>query len=83
MSRSNSKAPLLDRTHAVEPSPAREALESNLDADTGLALSKKKSWFGSLRDVVQKGALQAKAAVDSIRGEQNKSEQFVLLSRHS
>ena len=31
---------------------------------------KKSSWLHSFRDVVQKGALQAKATVDAWRGEQ-------------
>ena len=73
MSRSNSRAP----SEAIERSVAPDASNSNLDivgADPGLTLGKKKSWFGNLRDVVQKGALQAKATVASIRGEQNKSE---------
>lgn len=63
----------------VGPSPAREALANNLDTDSNLTLCKKKSWFGSLRNVVSKGALSAKAAVDSIRVEQNKSESHANL----
>lgn len=61
-----------------EPSPARDALRSNLSAaDTGTepGLKKKKSWFGSMRDVFHKGALQAKGVVDSMRGEQTKNEE--------
>lgn len=79
MSRRDSKAPLLEEAKAVSPSPARDALKSNLDANTDadstLTLTKKKSWFGSLRDVVQKGALQAKAAVDTWRTDQPKSDE--------
>lgn len=74
MSRGNSRP----QSEAVEPSPAHDSLRRNLDVNepgTGLTLSKKKSLFGNLRDAVQKGALQAKATVDSIRGEQNKSTQ--------
>lgn len=59
----------------IEPSPARDALKGNLRADEAdLGLKKRKSWFGSMRDVFHKGALQAKAAVDSMRGEQGKHE---------
>ena len=82
MSRSNNKAPLLDRTLTVSPSPARDSLKGSLDVastDAGLSLKKKKSWFGSLRDAVQKGALQAKATVDSFRGDQHKAEAYLLL----
>lgn len=39
-------------------------------AEGELTLKKKKSWFGSVKDIFQKSALQAKAAVDSVRGEQ-------------
>ena len=59
----------------AQPSPARDSLKGNLrasEADTGL--KKRKSWFGSMRDVFHKGALQAKAAVDSMRGDQVKHE---------
>ena len=51
-----------------EPSQARDALQSL--AVSGLTLEKKKSWFGSLRDVVHKSALQAKSTVDSFRADQ-------------
>ena len=77
MSTSKGKAPLLDPTQIASPSPARDALPGNLDTATEptLTLGKKKSWFGSLRDVVQKGALGAKAAVDSFRADQHKVEE--------
>lgn len=42
-------------------------------------LKTKKSWFGSLRDVVQKGALQAKAAVDLLRTDRHKAELYKYL----
>lgn len=76
MSKFNGKSPLNDRLEASPSSPARQALKGNLDATGGseLSLKKKKSWFWSLRDAVQKGALQAKAAVDSFRGDQYKDE---------
>lgn len=76
MSQSNGKSPLTDRHEAGSPSPARQALKGNLDAagDSELSLKKKRSWFGSLRDAVHKGALQAKAAVDTFRGDQHKNE---------
>lgn len=48
-------------------SPARNALQGHLNAN--LSLKKKISWFNSLREVVQKGALTAKATIDDIRGE--------------
>ena len=55
----------------AEPSPARDALRGNLKAsEANMGLKKRKSWFGSVRDVFHKGALQAKAAVDSFRSEQ-------------
>lgn len=58
-------------TKPAGSSPALDALKGNLKAaDAGLGLRKRKSWFGSMKDVVHKGALQAKAAVDSMRGEQ-------------
>lgn len=58
-------------TEPAGPSPARDALKGNLKAaEAELPLRKKKSWFGSMKDVFHKGALQAKAAVDSMRGEQ-------------
>lgn len=65
-------------------SPARQALKSNLDADddSPLTLSKKKSWFGSLRNVMSKGALQAKAAVDGFRADEQKTGQYVYLSHN-
>ena len=72
MSRSISKAPLLNRDRTACSSPAREALEANLDGH--LTLSKKNSWFESLCDAVQKGALHAKATVDSFRGDQTKTK---------
>lgn len=57
-------------TEAAEPSPACDALKDNLRADDGgSGLKKRKSWFGSMREVFHKGALQAKAAVDSMRGD--------------
>ena len=81
MSQSNAKALLLDRTQTTSPSPAREALQANLGAETEstLSLKKRKSWMGSIRDVFQKGALQAKAAVDSFRSDQQKAELYVFM----
>ena len=58
-------------------SPARDALMNNLDVSMdheSLTLKKKRSWMAGLRDVVSKGALQAKAAVDSFRGGQQQAE---------
>ena len=79
MSASKSKEPLLDRAETVSLSLAQDALRGNLDAtDSTLTLCEKKSWFGSLRDAAVKGALQAKAAVDSLRGDQQKSESYVM-----
>jgi hypothetical protein len=43
-------------------SPSRTAL------DEPLTLNKKQSWFGSFRSAVHRGALSAKAAVESLRG---------------
>ncbi|KAM0709857.1 hypothetical protein Q7P35_003899 [Cladosporium inversicolor] len=45
-------------------SPSRTAL------DKPLTLNKKQSWFGSFRSVVHRSALSAKAAVESLRGNQ-------------
>ena len=83
MSQSNGKAPLIDRTQTASPSPARDALKANLttDADSTLSLKKRKSWLGSIRDVFQKGALQAKAAVDSFRSDQEKPESYVFMTQ--
>ena len=66
--------PLLDPADVIEQPAARDTLEGSLDVESQVALTKKKSWFGSLRHAVQKGALQAKAAVDSIRGDHIKPE---------
>ena len=74
MSQTEAKSPLVDRNQTASSSPACEALKGNLDAtdDASPSFRKKKSWFGSIRDVFQKGALQAKAAVDSFRTDQHK-----------
>lgn len=72
--RGSSRLPLLDPEGSLDDaslSPARDALQGQLDAALTL---KKKSWFGSLRDTVSKTALQAKAAVDTLRGEQSKDD---------
>ena len=62
-------------TAAVHTSPARDSLRGNLKAsETDHGLKKRKPWFGGMRDVFHKGALQAKAAVDSMRGEGVKHE---------
>jgi hypothetical protein len=45
-----------------DESPSRASLEESL------TLNKKQSWFGSIRSVVHRGALSAKAAVESLRG---------------
>lgn len=64
-------------TELVTPSPARDALKGSLKAaESDLGLKKRKSWFGSMRDVVHKGALQAKAAVDSMRGDDTQLKQM-------
>ncbi|KAF2167677.1 hypothetical protein M409DRAFT_21831 [Zasmidium cellare ATCC 36951] len=42
----------LERGSAVSPSPARDALQGNLES--GLTLNRKKSWFGSARDILSK-----------------------------
>ena len=47
-----------------DDSPSRTAL------DEPLTLNKKQSWFGSFKSAVHKGALSAKAAVESLRGSQ-------------
>lgn len=66
---------LTPRATDAEPSPAKDALRSSLRAaESDLGLKKRKSWFGSMKDAFHKGALQAKAAVDSMRGEQVKHE---------
>lgn len=59
---------------SIRPSPAREALQLHLDADAHAPLKKRKSWFGSVRDAFHKGALSAKAAVDSMRGDKEDGE---------
>ena len=76
MSQLNGDGPLTDRPELAPSSPARQALRGKLDAagDADLSLKKKRSWFGSLRDAVHKGALQAKTAVDTFRGDQHKNE---------
>ncbi len=83
MSPGDGKAIALERVGAVSPSPARKALRSNLslaDGDGHQTLRKKKSWMASLRDVVQKGALQAKYAVDLFRVDAHKDEPYHPLS---
>lgn len=76
MAQINEPGPPPDESEGASPSPARDALKSNLDAatDSGLSLKKKKSWFGSLRDVVHKGAMQAKWAVETLRNDPHRAE---------
>lgn len=45
-----------------DESPSRAALEEPL------TLNKRQSWFGSFRNAVHRGAVSAKAAVESLRG---------------
>jgi hypothetical protein len=56
-------------------SPSRTAL------DEPLTLNKKQSWFGSFRSAVHRGALSAKAAVESLRGSQG--SMYVYLHVHT
>ncbi len=76
MSENEGKTPITVRTREVSPSPARESLRGNLSIAEGevTILKKKRSWMAGLRDVVSKSALQAKAAVDIFRGDQQKAE---------
>ena len=75
-----------NRDHADQSSNsslAREALKTTLEADAHLTLRKNKSWLGSMKDVFQRGALQAKAAVDTLKGdggEGKKQTKFVYRS---
>jgi hypothetical protein len=67
----------LESVKTVSPSPARDALRSNLsaaDSEPTQTLKKRKSWMASLRDAVHRGAMQAKSAVDLFRGDQSKAE---------
>ncbi|SMQ49086.1 unnamed protein product [Zymoseptoria tritici ST99CH_3D7] len=61
--------PQLERGDAfsLSPSPARDALQGNLD--NTLSLTHKKSWFGSARETLSRGALSAKGYIDALRGE--------------
>lgn len=74
---SDGKEPPRRELDTVSLSPAYTALKGNLSAADGepsQQLKKRKSWMASLRDVVQRGALQAKSAVDVFRGDQTKAE---------
>lgn len=74
MSQRHSGEPLLGRAEAASPL-AVPGGSSVADTNSGLTLSKKKSWFGGLGNAVHKVALQAKAAVDLFRIDpQNKAE---------
>ncbi|KAF2487828.1 hypothetical protein BDY17DRAFT_19186 [Neohortaea acidophila] len=74
MSPKDSGEPLLGRADIASPPAAASGL-SVADTNSGLTLSKKKSWFGGLGNAVHKVALQAMAAVDLFRIDpQNKSE---------
>ena len=62
----------------TSPSPARDALRSSLSVvgtDAELTLKKRKSWFGSVKDIFHRSALSAKAAVDGVRGDQVKGDE--------
>lgn len=68
---------------SFSPSPARDALQgtwldgpltkpsdiSTGNLDNTLSLTHKKSWFGSARETLSRGALSAKGYIDALRGE--------------
>ncbi|KAK3696183.1 hypothetical protein LTR37_018085 [Vermiconidia calcicola] len=83
MSHNKRTAKLLDRTETFSPSPARDALRGNLDGgeESTLTLRKKKSWMATFRDAMSKGALSAKATVDSWRDGPQEPEQRIIPER--
>jgi hypothetical protein len=50
------------------PQASNDESTSRASLEESLTLNKKQSWFGSFRSVVHRGALSAKAAVESLRG---------------
>ena len=69
----NDEHRLLSSVSTTETSPAQEALQSNLEPRSKLI--KKLSWYDAARGLVQKGALQAKGLVDTLRKDITKEEQ--------
>jgi hypothetical protein len=61
----------LEEDELASSSAARQALRGNLDQS--VTLTRKASWFGSARGVIQRSALQAKGLVDALRGD-NKNQ---------
>ena len=54
--------------HNMLPRASDDGSPSRTAPEASLTLNKKQSWFGSFKSAVHRGALSAKAAVESLRG---------------